>query len=505
MGFLNFSSKKKEAGFSGQVIAGETIKKPTDGSSPYENVSSGDTAMDDTSAVKDRSVKINITRDDAGCKYAYENDAAVFNSVSRKDNIINNGFVVKTIDPDDEKLKEGKLFLENRIAQLGLQDRVSSMITNKATYGFSVTKVLIKGRDIIGLVDISSDECVPIRDLNTGMLGGESGKGLDPNSSKEVAIIQKGNTIVYDATGESTTTEKYFYFANEEIISMGNNDRGMYKGVSDVMRSIRYVEIKKTLENVVDIIARRFGPQIWVTVGNENHNLSDVDIPSTYLRDGDGNLVDPDLARKNYKSAAMTAINTEIQQWVDGDSLVQLAEYGVSASVINPSSKVFPYREYIELMADFIKTTILGLDTPGRVDVTSGEMQDKLTRDIRDSAIRERNNIMDVLTLMLFNPILEANGYEIGTIFVEFEELDMMDEERDARIEELKSKAIYNYMKGGFTKPPDFLIKKWGLTEEDVASIITQTEQKEELKEEKEENPDDPAVKKKIDDLNRGR
>lgn len=505
MGFLNFSSKKKEAGFSAQVIAGEVIKKSTDGSSPYENISSGDISMDDTTAVKDRSVKINITRDDAGCKYAYENDGAVFNSISRKDNIINNGFVVKTIDPDDEKLKEGKLFLENRIAQLGLQDRVSSMIVNKSTYGFSVTKKITKGRDIIGLVDISSDECTPIRDLNTGMLGGKGSKGLDPSSNKEVAIIQEGNEITYGSLGESTTIIKYFYFANEEIISIGNNDRGMYKGVSDVMRALRYVEIKKTLENVVDIIARRFGPQIWVTVGNENHNLSDVDIPSSYLRDSDGNLVDPDLARKNFKSAAMTAINTEIQQWVDGDSLVQLAEFGVSASVINPSSKVFPYREYIELMADFIKTAILGLDTPGRVDVTSGEMQDKLTRDIRDSAIKERKKIIDILTSKLFNPILEANGYKIGTIYVEFEELDMMDEERDAKIEEIKSKTIYNYMKGGLIKPPEFLTKKWGFTEEDVKTIMTQTEQKDELNEEKKENPDDPAVKKKIDDLNRGR
>lgn len=501
MGF--FSSPKK--GFSAQVVAGESVKRKTDGSSPYENITSGNISMDDTTAVVDRSVKINITRDDAGCKYAYENDGAVRNAVTRKDNIINNGFVVKTIDPDDKKLQEGKIFLEKRIAELGLQDRVSSMVTNRSCYGFSVTKILFKGKDIIGLVDISSDECTPIRDLDTGMLGGKAGKGLAPNKNKEVAVIQEGHVITYSSLGESSTIDKYFYFSNEEIISIGNNDRGMYKGVSDVMESLRYVEIKKALENVVDIIARRFGPQIWVTVGNENHNLSEVDIPSSYLRDTDGNLVDPDLARKNFKTAKMNALNTEIQRWVDGDSLVQLAEYGIKADVINPSSKVFPYREYIELMADFIKTTILGLDIAGRVDVTSGIMQDKLTRDIRDSAIKERKKYIDILTAKVFNPILKAHGYKEDSIYVEFEELDVMDEERDVKIEETKSKTVYNYMKGGFTKPPEFLIKKWGLTEEDVNSIVTQSEQKEELKDEKKENPDDPSVRKKIDDLNRGR
>lgn len=511
---LNANSKKSSTtqGFSGSIISGASINQKQEyGSSSIEDSSVGSTTMEDTNAVIDRSVKFTITRDDDGCKYAYENDGTIFNAASRKDNIINNGFIVKIKDENNKKSEKAKELIEKRIIELGLQDRVSSSITNRSCYGFSVTRVIPdKKGDIIGLVDISSFECTPIMDLSTGTLGGKTGKGLDPyKKTKEVAIIQKGNEITYTSLGASTVQYKYFYFSNDEIIAIGNNDRGMFKGVSDVMRSLRYVEIKKTLENVVDLVTRRFGPQVWVSIGNADYNLSTADIPQSYLTDADGDLIDPSTARANYKNDVMTTLNTEIKKWVDGDSLVQLAEYGITPTVINPSSGLFDYHKYIELMADFIKMTVLGLDIDGRTDVTSGVMQDKLTRDIRDKSIKERTKFTQVINSRITEPILKANGFESDIVYIEFNELDTMDEERDVKIELMKSDAIYNYMKGGFKRPPEFLIKKWGFTEEDLNAIVLPQEKKEEL--DNSGNDDDnevdnsPGARAVRDDLNRGR
>lgn len=506
---LNANSKKiPNMGFSGSIIAGASInEKKESGSSSIEESTVGSTTMEDTEPVVDRSVKFTITRDDDGCKYAYENDGTVFNSTSRRDNIINNGFIVKVKDEDNKKSEKAKELIENRIIELELQDRTSSSITNRSCYGFSVTKkISSKKGDIIGLVDISAFECTPINDLSTGTLGGETGKGLDPDKkNKEVAIIQKGNEITYTSLGASVTQDKYFYFSNEEIITIGNNDRGMFKGVSDIMRSLRYVEIKKTLENVVDLVTRRFGPQVWVSIGNADYNLSTADIPQSYLVNDDGDLIDPSIARANYKNDVMTTLNTEIKKWVDGDSLVQLAEYGITPTVINPSSGLFNYREYIELMADFIKMTVLGLDIDGRTDVTSGVMQDKLTRDIRDKSIKERVRYIQIINKEITEPILKANGFKSDIVSIEFVELDTMDEERDVKIELMKSDAIYNYMKGGFKRPPEFLIKKWGFTEEDLKAIVLPQEKKEELDNDDDEEDNSPGARAVRDDLNRGR
>lgn len=529
--FENLVGAKNEKGFSASVIPGETIKQVA-GSATSEDTTSGSTTMVDSNAVVDRSVKFSITRDDAGCKYAFENDQSVSNAIERKAGIINNGFVVSIplIYENNTRAKKAQEFINTRIKQLKLQTRLTSMITNRTTYGFSVTKKITnKKKDIIGLVDLSSDECRPIRDLNTGELGGKIGIGMDTTAPKKsIAMIQAGHSVIYGPHGDPAYERKYFYFSKDDIIAIGNDDRGMFKGVSRVMRALRYVEIKKTLENTVDLLARRFGPQVWIEVGNENTNLTNADIPQSYLRDVDGNPIDPATARKNYKIDAMSALNTNIQQWVDGDSLVQLAEYGIKPTVINPSSKAFDYKGYIELMSDFIKITILGLDIPGRTDVTSGIMQSNLTRDVRDMAIAERDLYIDVLNLEFVKPILIANGFKEDMVKLEFKQLDITDAEKDALIEKIKSEAIYNYMKGGWTDIPEYLKVLWNITKEDIEKIVTQQEMDEGVKDDEENDNDDgdeepsknndskkeekkklveksPIVKRRQDDTRRGR
>ena len=498
-----------------------------DGSTSTESTTVGDTSMEDTYDVTDRSVHIKITRDDDGCEWAYDNDVAVSNNVDRLDSILNNGFVVR-INPDyikgdkrPPKAEKARRLIKKRIVSEKLQEKLSVMIKNRAIYGFGITKKLMSGKDVVGLVEIDSKECTPIRNLSTGELGGDVGKGLNPdNKEMEVAMIQYGNTVVYDYQGNATYTNTYFYFTDDEIIYITNNDRGKFKGVSPVMRTLRLVEIKKTLENAVELLTKRFGPQMWVIVGNEINNLSTTDIPQEYLVDSDGNQIDKATARKNFKTAVFSAIDAQIKRWVNGDALVQLAEFGVDIKTINPSSSTFDYQKYIELCADFIKIGILGLDMPGRVDVTSGIMQTRLTRDLRDKFNRDRGIIEGILNERFTKPILMANGYESDLVEIRFKNLDLNDELQDVELELKKSQTIYNYMKGGWTDLPEHLKEKWGI--DPKGKVISIDDMKENLRnekkktEKKEEEDDDensrgkkrvinPTIRRRIDDVNRGR
>lgn len=508
--------------FSAQIY-GST--QGTDGSVSTEDTTTGDISMDDTLLVKDRSVKIKITRDDDGCEWAYDNDVFVKNNVDRIDSIMNNGFIVNINqeyikdDKPTQKAKGAKKLIENKVMTTSLQEKLSVMIKNRAIYGFGVGKKRFNEKDIIGLVEIDSKECTPIRNLSTGELGGSIGKGLngkEPNM--EVAMIQYGNIPTYTAQGEVTYLQDYFYFSDDEIFYITNNDRGKFKGTSPVMRVLRLVEIKKTMENAVELVTKRFGPQMWIIVGNEVNNLSTADIPKSYLEDEDGNPIDKSIARQAFKTEVFSAIDTQIKRWIEGDSLVQLAEFGVDVKTINPSSSSFDYAKYIELFADFIKIGILGLDMPGRVDVTSGIMQTNLTRDLRDYLIRDRGIIINMLNQRFTNIILEANGYDKDIVHLDFKPLDLNDEAQRVDIELKKSQAVYNYMKGGWTDLPEYLKKDWNMNLD--GKVMSMDDMKKKLKEEPSNEDDEdkdnnrgtknkkekpPTVKRRIDDMNRGR
>lgn len=453
------------------VLSAETDKA---GSTGTESTTAGDSNISDTIDVKDRSINLLLPRTDEGCVWAYENEIAVYNAINRIDGIMNNGFdVIITNDYlKDEKAKEAKLFMERKIRDLKLRDVTSSEIKNRAIFGFSVIKIIPNGNgeDIATLVPIDSEECKPIRDLITGKLGGSAGKGKDgTRPNEEIAIVQEGNTVIYDQEGNPAYSMVYYYFTNDEIITINDNDRGKFKGVSRVMRILRLVEIKKNLENTIDLITRRFGPQIWVTIGNETNNMTKADLPPRYLRDATTNApIDPATARAQYKSEKMTAINTEMKKWVEGNTLVQLAEYGIDAKTFNPSSSLLDYGKYIELMADFIKIGILGLDIPGRVDVTSSLMQDKLTRDVRDNVVKDRAMLEDIYNEKIIEPILRANGYPDDMVVIKFKPLDKMEAEKEALIQKNISDAVYNYSKAGWTDLPEYFKEKFSITTEEV-------------------------------------
>jgi len=422
--------------------------------------------------VDDRAVKVVIDRGDTGCEWAYENDVAVYNNLQRLTNTFNNGYEVVITDremEDNRAAKRAKEYLELKKEELELQKKTDVLIINKGIFGFGILKKRVNnGNEIIGLVplDCHEDRCVPIINSMTGELGGETGLGLDPNNEKaEVALIQKGKVAKYDAEGNISYTDKPFYFAKEEIIALPGNERGKFKGISAVRRVLRLVEIKKTLENVVEFIVRRYGPQIWIIVGNKDYNLSNTRIPEGYLRDSDGNPIDLDIARKNYKNAIFKDIEDGIQKWVEGETMLQIAEYGIEPVMKAPQTNLFQYSRYIDLFADYIKVGIFGLDVAGRIDVTSAIMQDRLYRDLKDRARRERAHIENLLHRTLTIPLLKSKGFSdkvINVVRYQFLPLDKTDFKEDAEMERSRSMTVKNYMDAG-VKVPKYLQERWGL------------------------------------------
>lgn len=429
-----------------------------DGSAPEEGESTATQVMDD------RSIKVTITRDDNGSEWAYENDVSVYSAVARYNSIINSGFEVFAKNPDDETDVKAKEFIEKRIK--GLTETISILNTNKLLFGWASFKKNYIGKDPKSLVPLYSGKCYPIRDLLTGELGANGiGKGLDPeNNEKEVALIQDGSVPSYDQHGSVNYSQKYYYFTRDEIIYFTNNDRGKFKGMPAVRRVLRLVEIKKTIENTLELIVRRFGPQFKVIVGNQDINFTNTDIPTSYLRDSSGNPVARATARTNYKNDMFANINTKVQNWADANTLVQILEYGVDIQTINPPSTLPDYVRYLNTLNNYVRIGILGVSPEGRIDITSAQMREVSMKDLKDIAKKEQQQIISVLQDEYIDEILVANGFSKGQAYIKFKEIDKVDEMADAEIERRKSDTVANYIqRSGFTTLPKYLTEKWGI------------------------------------------
>lgn len=479
------------------LSAEKDVEEATKGSAATEDVDSLSSVYDD------RAVKIEIGRTDEDCEWAYENDVSVFNGVERLDNLVNNGFDVfinkRFGDENNAELKKAKEFIEDKIEELRLTEKTSVIVKNKTIFPFSILKKTLSGTDIVGLVELDPKTCNPIRNLQTGELGGSAGKGVDKdNPDDEIALVQNGQVASYDTYGGAIYTDEYFYFKRDEIIPFTNNDRGKFAGTSAVKRILRLVEIKKSMENVVELIIRRFGPQVWIEVGNENVNPSNTEIPNEYLRDSDGNAVDRVTARKNYLNKLFVNIEDNVKKWIEGDSLAQIAEYGIKANVINPSSNLFDYARYIDLFANYIKVGILGLYIQGRIDITSAVMQEMVARDLKDKANKERISIEHRYNTELINPLLEANGYKKNTIYIKFKSFDKLEEEVIAEIERIKSIVVSNYLRAGLPDIPESVKKKLDIT---IGKINQKKdEEKDEEKKERELEKENDRLDRKTDE-----
>jgi len=438
--------------------------------------------------ITDRSTKLTIPRDDNGCEWAFENEVSVYNAMLRLENIINTGLFIapkKKEYEDDDNEKHGKLveaqeLFKDRIPLL--EEKVSSIIRNRGCYGWAVLKKTISGKDITDLIELDPKECTPVRDSTTGKLGGKIGVGLDPDrGNAQIALIQKGRIAKYSSDGSINYEEKMFYFGNEEIMVFPTNDRGKFIGTSPIKRVLRLVEIKKSMENVAELVVRRFGPQIKVIVGNKDYNMSTAEIPQSYLRDSDGNAIDKATARASYKKKIFNDIAKNVKKWADGDTLVQMVEYGIDIETFNPSSQSFDYARYIDMFANYIKIGILGTYLQGRIDITSSVMQTKLMRDLKDLAERERKRILSVFNEEYTKVILKNHGFEEDFVHLEFNPIDQEDKEKEALIEEIKSNAVLNFSRAGI-KVPEGVQEKLDLLLEE-SQIINQKESQRKLKE----------------------
>ena len=440
------------------------------------NVIEGSQPSDDAATVTetsdDRSVRIHIDRSDDGCIWAYENDVVVFRSVERKASLMNNGYdVVKGKDTaQSEKAKE---YIEEELKNLNFRQKYKSIIVNREILGWAPMKKTIAGDDIIGLVELEPKDCSPIRNLSTGELGGAIGKGLNPDSKDiEVALVQNGNTVIYDAQGNPNYGNKYFYFTREEIMFFTLGERGKFKSISPVKRVLRLIESKKTIENIIELVCRRYGPQIWVIIGNESVNLTNVKIPQKFYRTEGGNSTgDAGTAMELYRKDIFSKLATNIKRWSTGETLAMMAEYGVDIKVINPSSNLPRYIDYIEMFGDFIKNGIFGFDFPGRVDVTSSRMLERLPRDLEDSLVLLRDMDFAIFNAELIIPLLKQGRFAEGSVKIVPKPIDRLAVEREVEVERLKSATIFNYARSGITNLPKELVDKWGFDLPDLIKI----------------------------------
>lgn len=432
----------------------------------------GSAPTDDASIITetgdDRSVRIHIDRNDEGAIWAFDNDIVVYRSVMRRAAIMNNGYDV-IVNKKTQMAKEAKEYIERTLKKFKLRDKYNSIIINRAILAWSPIKKIIDNDRIIGLLELEPKDCNPIRNLATGELGGELGKNVDPeDSDKEVALVQEGDTVNYNHKGEPTYQTKDFYFARNEIMFFTLSERGKFKGVSPVRRALRLVEAKKTIENIVELVCRRFGPQIWVVLGNEKVNLLKTKIPQSYFR-SDGAAVTRETAMTNYRNDLFSSLSSKIQKWSTGESLSMMAEYGIEIKVIEPSANLPRYIEFIQMYADFIKNGIFGLDFPGRVDVTSSRMLEKLPRDLEDAMNLTRGNDFLIFNEELINPLLKQQGFTMDSVIIVPKPLDRLAIEREVEVERLKSATVFNYMRSGVTKLPKKLAEKWGF---DIPDLI---------------------------------
>ena len=229
------------------------------------------------------------------------------------------------------------------------------------------------------------------------------------------------------------------------------------------MRMLRQIEIRRTIINVTELVIRRFGPQIIVTIGNKNINFSGREIPAKYLRDTDNNPVDRATAKANYRKAVMNNVKTKIQNWANTDTLVHIQEYGYNVETLNPSSALPDYIRFIDSFGRQIKNGILGIFIEGRVDITSAVMQESIVKDLKDVALDLRETVIDTFNEEYVKEWFTTRGLSDGTAKLEFLPTDKSSEQIDATIGKLHSEIVKNFAQAGY-EVPDNILEKLDLT-----------------------------------------
>ncbi len=457
-----FEGKKNTSPFIGSVNA--SSRQISGSATEDEGSSAGLNNCDD------RNTKMTIYRTDEGCVWAYENESAVYVPI-QKIVKMNRGFDILGDNKDAISLIETK-YRDN------LEDILPSIIENRSICAWAPT--LIK-KDKLMILD--PKECKPIIDLNTNELG------YDVSGRKNIGIVQDGHLITYNEDGSDNKTQQYFYHNKNDVIPFNVLDRGRFRGQSAVMRILRLVEIVKNIENITEMVIRRFGPQLIAKFGNSDYNFSNIDIPKSYLRGTDGNNIDPDTAMATYKKDIMTGIDAAVREFVDGSALMMKLEYGIDVESLNPSSAMPLYTVYISLFKNMIKNTILGVYASGRMDVTSAAMMKITNIELREAAEVDLNSIAKSLNNLYINKRLRENGFKEKDAYIKFRDIDNSEELGKIEIEELLSRAVKNYAQHGL-KIPKRLIDIIGEPLKVPKPIAKEVKKEEDIK--KEEKKDVP-------------
>ena len=450
-----------EVNLIGEVVSGDMIdpKKNTDGSAPTDDKGEYD-------ATTSKSVKITLPETQESCVWAYEHDDMTYVSVKKLAGLVNTGFeeVINDIYKDDTKVKEALPRYKKEVSEV-LTEKIEPLVINMYMHSFAFLKKLYsKDKKLVGCLEFDSTECKPIRNLSTGLLGGKIGKGLNnKKQNDEIALVQKGHIAKYDTEGEQILTDTNFYFKRKEIIPFSIYERGKFIGISPVMRMLKTISTRQTIINVAELVIRRFGPQIVVTVGNKDVNFNGREIPAKYVRDSiTGNPVDRGTAKANYRQAVMNNVKTKIQNWANTDTLVHIQEYGYSVETLNPSAALPDYIRFINTFGQQIKNGILGLFVEGRVDITSAVMQESVMRDLSDTAKDMRKYMIKIFNDEYSNEWLVNNDLPVDAISLKLLPMDKSLETIQANIEKTRSEIVKNFAQGGY-EVPNKMIRDWGL------------------------------------------
>ena len=427
---------------------------------PTMEQGTGLTPPEDESELKDREVNLILSRDDDGCKDAYENCGDVFNAVERKVSLFNSGIIVKSTDKsvDNNKFKTQIEHLRKRRDELELDSFLDFALTSRELYHIgALTKKITNStlEYMVGIRTMISSrfqyEFTPIVNSVTGRLGMQ---GLDPEDKTRVIVaIQEAIPIEYDTEANETTGEtKYTRFDAETIMMINYSNTDMYgKGISPVRRCLRYAEGLMRLENTVLLLARR-PTQLIYTAGNENHNLLNCEIPESYL------AAEPDRvqAKINYKTARLAALNAQAKNLTSGNVLAQTLEYGTSVAAIEIPEGL-PYVDYMKIFSDKIKMCILPVDIPMRRVVRSAQQETKIVSELIEKAVSEQRKIKIWVNKNITSILLaEIGGATISDVWYDFEPIQKETKEDKARYWYFIARAAESFTKNGIKFPEEF-------------------------------------------------
>lgn len=379
-------------------------------------------------------------------KNIYDGETVVSSTINRMANIL-----CSNLKLEYKKMSESKLMT---IKDLGItlhtiKKLIWQSYVNRMIYGYAFIR--IKNPAVLSSIDS--------KPIYNNMLDRLGIAGIDPkNKEKEIAVVEAVKIDKYDYRGEKTTSTsiEYVPFAVDEVIGIPNIGRNDYSSKSPVSRVKKYVELKQTFENVTKIVFIRLGAQVCITLGNKDVNFLKLKVPKSFMKPG----VSAIDAKTNYMNTIRTNIQSEVNDWLNGNAYAYIKDYGIDVDIHNASSSLPQYNVYLNLFSSYIRSGLLDLFVQGRIDLTSNRMQESIPKDIIDYAIIRREEYDDIINNKFIREKLIDYGMKGDEVRLVFGSIDSLRE--NIELQRLISMTIGEYVKNGI-KVPSAVISKLGL------------------------------------------